>query len=337
MKKISLIIVNWNGLDHLMKLLPSLAKLSYPNYEIIIVDNRSTDESLSYIRQNYPFIRIIENNSNDGFAKGNNIGYEEAAGDYILLLNNDTKIIQEDMIQKLVDFFEKNENVAVVQPKILRMGVVGQLDSVGAFYTNTGFLYHYGYLSKDEEKYNKPMRLYTAKGACIMIKREVINRVGLFDPSYKSYFEETDFCHRVWLSGHQVWYLPSAMIAHHIGGTSNHMDNSYIQYHSFKNRINSYIKNLSRVELLKMLPLHIIICIAVALIYLLWRRWRMFLAIVMALWWNVINISHTIDQRNHVQSKIRQKTDKELFFFLKKNQTLAYYMALFNNKLDQYD
>lgn len=335
MKKVSIIIVNWNGINHLKKCLPSLAKINYPNHEVIIVDNGSKDDSVSYISQNFPQYKIVKSKTNSGFAGGNNKGLPYAKGEYILLLNNDT-IVTKTFLSELVKEIEKDENVGVVQGKLISMDFRDRLDSVGAFLTNTGFLYHYGYLQKNHKKYDRSIYLYTAKGACMMARSAVIKTVGLFDEEYFAYFEESDFCHRVWLAGYTIRYAPQSVIYHKIGGTTNAMRNSFIQFHSFKNRINTYIKNLGILELIQILPIHILLCEVAAFGFLFLRKPGHFIAVNKAIIWNITNLSNTLIKRRYVQTKIRKKSDKEIMKFIKKSGSFKYYYYLFAKSLVGY-
>lgn len=335
MKKVSIIIVNWNGLHYLQKCLPSLEKVNYPNREVIIVDNGSQDGSLEYLKK-FPNIKLIKNKTNLGFAGGNNKALPYVRGDYILLLNNDT-IVTKHFITELVREIEKDEKIGVVQGKLISMEDRKRLDSVGAFLTDTGFLYHYGYLQKDQKKYDKSIYLYTAKGACLMARKEVVKKVGLFDEDFFAYFEESDFCHRVWLAGYTIRYAPKAVVYHKIGGTSNTMRSAFIQFHSFKNRINAYIKNLGTWELIRILPLHLILCEVAAIGFLFLRKPRHFLAVNKAMYWNIVHLSKTLKKREQVQRKIRIKQDKDLMPLLKKQPTFRYYYYLFAKSLVGYE
>lgn len=335
MKKVSIIIVNWNGINHLKKCLPSLNKITYKNYEVIIVDNGSHDDSVKYIENNFKKIKIVKCKKNLGFAGGNNKGLPHASGDFILLLNNDT-FVTKNFVTELVAEISKDEQIGVVQGKLISMEQNERLDSVGAFLTNTGFLYHYGYLQKNIKKYDRSIYLYTAKGACMLIRKEVIKKVGLFDNDFFAYFEETDFCHRVWLAGYKIKYAPKSVIQHKIGGTSNTMRSAFIQFHSFKNRINSYIKNLGAIELIIILPQHLLLCELAAFSFLLLRKPGHFLAINKAIFWNLQNMSSTLRKREHVQKRIRLKTDREIMRIIKKGGTLKYYYYLFAKSLVGY-
>lgn len=335
MKKVSIIIVNWNGINHLKKCLPSLARVSYDNVEIILVDNASTDGSVEYVVKFFPKIKIVGNKKNIGFAGGNNKGVAKARGDYVLLLNNDT-VVTRSFVNELVKVLDENAAVGVVQGKILSMDYRSRLDSVGAFFTYTGFLYHYGYFQKDKKKYDNTKYLYTAKGACMMIRKVLIDKIGLFDNDYFAYFEETDFCNRVWLSGYKVVYAPKSVVYHKVGGTSNSMNNAFIQFHSFKNRINSYLKNLEAINLLILLPQHLLLCEIAALSFIFKRRFDLFIAINKAIIWNVENLKKTLSKRKVIQEKFRVVRDKEYMTIIFRDPGLKYYYYLFAKSLVGY-
>ncbi len=341
-EKVSIIIVNWNGEAHLKKCIPTLEKIDYPNFEIIFVDNASKDQSIDLIkdfakkmRQKNVKIHTVVNKKNLGFAGGNNAALSSVTGKYVLLLNNDTTVTK-NFIKELVNAIEKNPNVDCVQSKILSMDYPEKLDSVGAYLTNTGFLYHYGYFQKNKLSYDSTRELYTAKGACMMVKKEVIDRVGLFDSDFFAYFEESDFCHRIWLSGGKVVYAPKSVIYHKVGGTSNSMNNSFIQFHSFKNRINSYIKNLGTFELIKILPIHLLLCEVAAISFIPKGRIDLFFAINSAIFWNLKTLGKTLKKRNRIQNKLRTVPDAKFMKNIKRSPDVRYYYYLFAKSLVGY-
>lgn len=332
-KRISIITVNFNGKVFLKECLSSLYAQDYKNIEVIFVDNNSKDGSVEYVKKNFPKTKIIVNKENYGFAKGNNIGYSHATGDYILFLNNDTKVTK-SFLTELIKVLEKDKKIGGAQSKMLLMDDPTRLDSVGAFLTNTGFLYHYGIAKKDSPKYDKQIDIYSAKGACMIFKKEVLEKIKvngeIFDSRFFAYFEETDMCHRVWLAGYRIVFTPKSVIYHKMGGASSKLNNSFIQYHSFKNRINSYIKNLGVLELLKILPIHLLMCEAFALLSLLKLKFTLFLSIQKAIFWNLVTLNATLIKRRYVQKYIRKIDDKMFFYTVKKNVRIVYYYNLFS-------
>src|SRR5690606_37132848 len=129
----------------------------------------------------------------------------------------------------------------------------------GSFLTKTGFLQHWGFGEKDSEEFDKEKIIFSAKGACLLSPKSVIDKVGLFDDTFVSYFEETDYRWRVWLAGYKVLYSPVTSIEHKVGMTSKRMNQIDINYNSYKNRIRSLIKNLSFLNLIKIGSIHIVI------------------------------------------------------------------------------
>lgn len=332
---VSIVIINWNGINDLKDLLLSFRKVTYKNFEIIIVDHGSIDGSVEYVKKNYPKIKILEKKKNLGFALGNNVGVKEARGEYVLLLNNDT-VAKPDFLDHLVAAI-KDENVGVVQPKII-FEDSKKLQSAGTYLTNSGFLYHLGYdKNPEDKKYQKSYEIFSANGSCMLIKREVIDRVGLFDKDFFLYFEETDFCWRVWLAGYTVKYIPEAVIYHKGGRTAKTLPSAFINFHSFKNRINTLIKNLSVWELVKMLPVQLILVQVAAVSFLFRGGIKVAISTEKAMFWNILNIKKTLEKRKRVQNKIRKVADKELMKLVKRKVGLLYYYYLFTGLGDYED
>ncbi len=291
---VSVIIVNFNGLSWLKNCLSSLSKQDYLKLEVIVVDNNSTDSSVAYIRKNHPTYKVICNNSNFGFAKGNNIGVEHASGHYFFLLNNDTVLIENDLITKSIFFLLSNTKIGVLQPKICLLDNPNKIDLCGSFWTPTTMLYHYGCFQDEKMPifdYNFP--IFTCKGAAMFIRRECVEKVGLFDPDFWCYYEETDFCHRIWLSGYQCWYFSEAKLLHSNGGTSLSFQNDFIQYHNFKNKLRSFIKNFSGFERVFVVFKFTLTAILFSFLSLLKGKPKIVTAILASFWWNVKKLRHS--------------------------------------------
>lgn len=328
---VSIVIVSWNGLRWLPECFGTLYKQNYKNFEIIFVDNASNDGSVFWVKKHYSKTQILVNKKNLGFAEGNNVGYRKARGDYILFLNNDTRV-GKTFLTELVKVLESDEAIGGVQSKILLMDRPDIHDSVGAFLTPTGFLYHYGFGKKDQPKYDTQIDLYTAKGACMMFKKNVLSSIAIngdiFDPDYFAYFEESDMCHRIWLAGYRIVYAYKSVIHHKMGATSGGMDNSFIQYHSFKNRIRSYLKNFGALWLFTILPVHLLFCELYAFVSYIRGNWALGWAIERAYWWNIRNLGKTVALREFIQKRIRKVTDSEISALILKRPPVRYYTNL---------
>ncbi len=311
---VSIIIINWNGGSVFKDCLTSLSQITYPNWELVVVDNGSTDESLSFAK-NFSLakvkVQILENKTNVGFAPANNQGFEVSRGEYVLLLNNDTKV-EKDFLTKMVAKMESDPTIGVMQPKIYMMDKPEYLDNAGSFFTKTGFLIHWGFGKKDATEFDQEREVFTVKGACMLVRRELITKVGLFDPDFVSYFEETDFCWRVWLVGFRCIYFPGTHIYHKVGFTSQRLEVISVNYHSLKNRIVSLIKNLNGFNLIGVMFQHMAILIGLTFYYLIKFQFRQAKMFIDAIVWNIGHLSSTFVKRRKIQ-KLRKVSDKYIF------------------------
>lgn len=299
--KISIIIVNWNGKKWLKGCFDSILSQTYTSYEVIFVDNGSIDDSVSYLKSNFPKVKIIQLDKNYGFAKANNIGIGKAKGDVIFLLNNDTKI-QKNMLEKIMPIF-KNPKIGTIQPKIVLMNEKNKLDLVGAFWTPITFLYYLGLEGKSSlKRFNLPMKVFSNKGAAMFIRKTMIDKIGAFDDDFWSYYEETDLCHRAWISGYECWYYPVSTCYHANGGTSLNLENSFIQFHNFKNKLLSFLKNFETWTLLSVIPLYTAIIFGLISAYIVKGKYSKALALLKSLVWNLKNIRSTLKKRKSIQN-----------------------------------
>ncbi len=324
---VSIIIVNWNGKDLLSACLASFKKVDYPRMEIIVVDNGSTDGSVEMSRRFR--VKLIKNKENLGFVGGNNQGFAEARGKYVLLINNDTEV-EPDFLKILVGVMESRPKVAAVQPKII-LKSLGKLQSGSSFFTSNGFLHHYGFLKDpDDPVFNKEMKIFSANGACVLIRKEIVDKTGgLFDPDFFAYFEESDFCWRMILAGYDILYYPQAVIYHKGRQTSRRLTSGFTQYHSFKNRLCSLLKNLSAKEAVKVLPVHIVFSGIWIGGFIVTGKFESALSIPRAYWWNLRHLKETWQKRRFVQDKIRRIPDSKIMKELKRRQELGSYLLFF--------
>ena len=320
--RVSVIIPNYNGAHFLRDCLDSIREQSYKGFEVIVIDNASKDESVDILKSEYPEVRLVLNKSNLGFAGANNLGYKYAKGDYILFLNNDTRL-DEDCFKELVEKIElEKEQVGVAFAKILRMDKSNVYDAVGSYLTSFGFLYHLGFKEIDNGQYDNLEYIFSPKGVCFLVARKIIDEFGLFDSDYFAYFEESDFFWRVWLRGYKITFMPKAVVYHKVGGTCTQLSSPFIDYHSFKNRIASLIKNLGGFSALYILPLHIFCCIIISLLYVFMLKFRNSGAVLRAVGWNIRHLPQNLKKRNNVQKNIRKINDTTLFKDIRKDMPI---------------
>ena len=223
--KVSIIILNWNGLEDTIECLESLKKITYPNYEVIVVDNGSEGNDVEVLRQKFgDYIYIIENDKNYGFTGGNNIGLRYALNnsnpDYFLLPNNDT-IVDPEFVTEMVRVAESSPSIGIAGPKTYFY------DDPNRFWLvwfevdmRRGRAFHVGSKEIDRGQYENIREVDYVAGSCLLIKRKVVRNVGLFDESYFCYWDEADYCLRVRKGGYKIVYVPKAKIWHKVSQTA---------------------------------------------------------------------------------------------------------------------
>ncbi len=224
--QISIIILNWNGYGMTLDCLISLFEISYENYNVILVDNGSTDDSVEKLRNRFDnsCLDIISLNSNYGFTGGNNIAMEYAQEkydpDFYLLLNNDT-IVDKFFLDEMVEVFYNASNCFAVVPKIYYYGNKNVLWFAGGSINKlTGLIKHYGRNRMDSDKYNYQKKTTFMTGCAALISKEAIKEVGMLDNRFFAYSEDTDYSLRILNSNHVTLYAPKAIIYHKVGHSS---------------------------------------------------------------------------------------------------------------------
>ncbi|MDO8498846.1 MAG: glycosyltransferase family 2 protein [bacterium] len=245
----SIIIPSWNGLKHLRKCLPSISSQTLRGVEVIVVDNGSEDSSVSYIKKSFPKFKVIELSENLGFAKAVNLGIKESHGKYIILINNDTKL-QEKAIEYLVKAANNHPEIGFVASKMLNFFKSGVINAVGGYIDAVGHANNLGMGVKDTKRFNKAGYVFIATGGGGLFKREVFDKVGLFDEDYFAYMEDVDLCFRAQLAGFKGWYEPKAII-YHVHKATSSRNPAFLEYLQFRNMTMTVIKNFPRNLLLR--------------------------------------------------------------------------------------
>ena len=315
---ISVIIINHNGEKFLERCLSSLLRTDYDNLEIIFVDNASTDNSVDYVVNNYKDnrIKIIQNDKNYGVPGGRNIGFKSSKGEFIVFLDNDTEV-DSNWLKELVKVFESDSKIAVAQAKLLNMEIRNKFDHAGDFLTPFGFLFERSNQSIDRGQLDKIADILNAKGAATIIKSCVFKELGMYDASYFMYLEETDFCFRVWLAGYRVVFAPMSIVWHAFNTTFKkseaHYSNYIVRYHGCRNYITTLVKNLGLLNLIRIVPIHILCWLVISLFFLIKGRLRDSFWILKGILWNIIYSPFVLEKRLNVQKNIRKVKDGEFF------------------------
>lgn len=248
---VSVIILNWNGLELLKRCLPTVAASTYDHLEIVVADNASTDDSRAWISDRYPHIRIIEHPDNWGFCRGNNEAIRQTSGDFVVLLNNDVEV-EAGWIEPLVEEMVGDNRLAAVQPKLLDAHTRKRFEYAGAsggHMDRYGFTFARGRLFETTEEdlgqYDDPADIFWATGAAIMLRRDSLAESGLLDERFEFHMEEIDLCWRLRRLGFGIRVVPSSRVFH-LGGSSLPRGSARKTYYNFRNSLLMLDKNLPR-------------------------------------------------------------------------------------------
>jgi GT2 family glycosyltransferase len=233
--KIGIVIVNYNAEKYQNDSIRSIKKMDYSNYEIVVVDNNSTDNSIKLLRNEFPEVIIIETGDNLGVAAGNNVGIKHAiklGAEYVLLLNNDIEL-DSQLLKILVANASKK---IMTVPKIYYFNNKRLIWSAGgAVNWDEGVPMHLGYKCRDANQYNYERVVEIAPTCCMLIHRDVFRHVGLMDEKFFMYYDDTDFCIRANMKGYKILYLPSAVMWHKVSSSSGGEKSKVCQYYTSRN------------------------------------------------------------------------------------------------------
>lgn len=247
--RVSVVIVTWNGRGLLERFLPSVLATDYPDLEVVVADNASTDGTADWLATMHPEVVVVKHPENWLFAKGNNAALPHATGEVLCLLNNDVEV-PPDWLRPLVAVLTAHSDVAAVQPKLLQHGDRTRFEYAGA---SGGFLDAVGYpftrgrlfftLEADHGQYDDARDVFWASGACILLRRTAFEEVGRLDERFGMHMEEIDLCWRLWRHGWRVRVEPASEV-YHIGGASLPQSNPRKVYYNFRNSLLMLYKNL---------------------------------------------------------------------------------------------
>jgi GT2 family glycosyltransferase len=234
---VSIITVNYNGSEDTLELIESLTKISYPNFEIIVVDNFSPNDNPSVIKQRFPSVVLYESNINMGFAGGNNLGIMRARGEYVLLLNNDT-IVDRGFLEPLVRKCQSDKNIGAVSSK-LRFYYdrqVIQFAGYTPFNHRTMRSFAIGYREKDKGQHDQDREIPYAHGAAMMVPMRIIREIGIMSYIFFLYYEEADWSYRIKKAGYSIWYVHNSLVYHKESVSVGKLSTSKVYYQN-RNRL----------------------------------------------------------------------------------------------------
>lgn len=247
--KVVIIILNWNGRDYLEKFLPSVLSSSYTGFEVVVADNGSVDDSVPFLKKNYPQVRIIGFPVNYGFAKGYNEAIKQVDAPYLVLLNSDVEV-EQGWLDPMVALLESDKSIAACQPKLLAFNNKKMFEYAGG---SGGWLDSYGYpfargrifdiCEEDTGQYDNVEPIFWVTGAAMFIRKEVFLEMKGFDEYFFAHQEEIDLCWRIQLAGYKLFSCPASVV-YHVGGGTLPRGNTLKTYLNFRNNQIMLFKNL---------------------------------------------------------------------------------------------
>jgi len=310
--QVSVIIVNWNGKQHLEECLGSLSKQTFKSFETILVDNGSADGSIEFVETNFPAAKIVRLDKNEGFCRGNNIGLQHARGDFIALLNNDT-LVDMYWLEELYRALTKHSHVAICASCIVNYYSRDVLDTAGDGFDLCGVGYKIGegmpVTEFQEERY-----VFGACAGAALYKRSMIDEIGFFDEGFFAVGEDLDLSFRARLAGYKCLYVPGAIVYHKVNRTLGR-NSDFLLYQSRRNVEYTFFKNMPFPLIIAILPLHIIYNLLTFSQALLQKRFTVFIKAKKDF---IKNFKKTYKLRKKIQEK-RKISLKKLFFILSKH------------------
>lgn len=252
--KTSVVIPNYNGKEYIEDCLRALGRQTRRPDLVIVIDNGSTDGSADIVEEEFPEVRLIRLSENTGFCGAVNLGIRESEGmDYVILLNNDTKVFP-GFVKELVRAMDRKKNAFSCQAKMLRMCDPGKMDDAGDLYCAFGWAFARG-KGRDERKFTHPVEIFSSCAGAAIYRKSVLDKIGGFDENHFAYLEDTDIGWRARLHGYHNYFIPSAKVLHVGSAASGSVYNLFKVKNTSRNSVYLISKNMPPLQILLNLPL----------------------------------------------------------------------------------
>ncbi|ULQ56927.1 glycosyltransferase family 2 protein [Flavihumibacter rivuli] len=257
---VAIVILNWNGKKHLEQFLPSVTATTYANAQVVVADNASTDDSIAFLAQRYPDIRVIRLDKNYGFAKGYNEALKQVKADYYVLLNSDVEV-EASWLEPVIGMMQSDREIGACQPKIRMYADKSSFEYAGAcggWLDSLGYPFARGrvfdYCEKDQGQYDDVAPIFWASGAALVVRAGLYHELGGLDEFFFAHQEEIDFCWRMQLAGYKVMACPASVV-YHVGGGTLPKGNEWKVFLNFRNNLIMLAKNLPLYQSLYKIPI----------------------------------------------------------------------------------
>lgn len=323
MKSIAVVILNWNGRQLLEQFLPSVMAYS-AEAQIYVADNASTDDSVAFVRANYPEIKIIHNKGNYGYAKGYNVALQDVEEEIYALVNSDVEVT-EGWLQPVLNLFERDNETAIIQPKILDYKNKTYFEYAGAA---GGFLDKYGYpfcrgrifetIEEDKGQYDDEAEILWASGACFFIRKEIYRELKGFDEDFFAHQEEIDLCWRAFNKNYKVRFCSSSVI-YHVGGATLSINNPHKTFLNFRNSLWMMLKNVPSAQLVPVIFIRLCLDGLAGIRFLMLGKFPHLFAILKAHFYFYLKLFHFINKRESKQYRNYYKIKNLVYKYFVKN------------------
>jgi GT2 family glycosyltransferase len=319
MVKTAIVILNWNGKHFLARFLPSVIQNSpVDNCEIWVADNGSTDDSINYLKQTFPAVRLVEFDRNYGFTGGYNRALQQIKAEYYVLLNSDIEVTP-NWIEPIIDHLDKNPDTGACQPKIRAYSDKPNFEYAGAA---GGFIDRFGFpfcrgrilssIETDNGQYNEETEVFWATGACMFVRSKLYNDLGGLDEDFFAHMEEIDLCWRMKNMGYRVMVIPQSVI-YHVGGGTLPNNNPRKLFLNYRNNLYLLYKNLPVGKFYSTIILRMILDGISAIMYLAKLNFSFFMAVPKAHWEFYRNLGILKNKRRQLEKARKIQFHKECY------------------------
>ena len=311
---VSVIIVSFNNEKIIGDCLSSVFNSNYPNFEVILIDNGSTDGTLDTVKKRFgsiSYLKLIGNSENLGYAEGCNIGAGYAEGEYLAFLNSDTEV-DPNWLNDLVKVIRSDWAIGAAQSKLLYADNHEQIWACGEFIDPYGSTTKYAHNQEDKGQYDYTKEIFNCLSTAMIVRRKLFEEVGMFDPKFFLYHEDVDIGWRIWIRGYKNIFVPKSVVFHKVGYSTRKEVSSFRVFHSAKNLIGMMIKNYDSKNLVRYVFIRVTSHLFISAYEFARMRPDLGTALIRSILWNLLNFEHLWKERLKVQTILRKLSDKEI-------------------------
>lgn len=322
-KKIAVVVLNWNGVELLKQFLPSIVQHS-EQATIYLADNNSKDDSITIVKEQFPSIKIIQNDANYGYANGYNMALKNVEEEYYALVNSDIEVT-ENWLDPILSIFDNKTEIAIIQPKILDFKNKSNFEYAGAA---GGFIDQYGFpfcrgrvfatIENDNQQYDDEQEIFWASGACFFIRKEVYQKLNGFDGDFFAHQEEIDLCWRAFNLGYKVNYTYKSVV-YHVGAATLNQSNPKKTFLNFRNSLVMLVKNLPKSKLISVIFIRLCLDGLAGIQFILKGKFKHCFAILKAHFYFYHLISKNLQKRNSSQKENYYHTKSIVYSYFIRN------------------